>query len=218
MKNLVTAFLLCLSVALSVRAADVGLVYENEVAVREGRAIVGSATSEGILVSAKFALANNATAFLGIPQGKLHKAVLLRLDTQLDVAILQPGEEVQDADLQKAFQSRAASLAAFLPSQAAPTSAALAPVAWTGDPYLLKINGTEVGPNPIELIVINKKSEFELEVVRASSTTVWSAELKMTSDPKLFFWKKFIFSAHNLFSKTLLSLFQMSSKIILERY
>ncbi len=187
MKNLFAALFICLSVA-SVHAADVGLVYENEAAVKEGRVIIGAATSEGILVSAKLALTNNATLLMGALQGKLHKAVLLRLDNKLDVAILQPGEEVKSPDLQKAFAERAAAVAAFLPSGT--TSAPAAPLLWTGEPYSLRINGTDTGPEPLELLVKKEKSEFELEVVRLSTTVVWFIEIEMTADPQLSFWKK----------------------------
>lgn len=142
MKDLLVSFLIC-AAGLSVCSADIGLVYENEAAVREGRAIVGAATSEGILVSAKFALANNATLLMGIPKGKLCKAHLLRLDAKLDVAILHSGEEVKDLELQEAFAERVATLAIFLPVSSASVSAPL--TARAGKPYVLRINGNDVG-------------------------------------------------------------------------
>src|ERR1044071_2197817 len=116
MKAILIALVLLSSVGLAARAADVALVYENEAAVREGRAVVGAVTSEGVLISAKLALANNSTLLVGIPQDKLKKAILIRLDNKLDVALVQPGEPIANEELQKSFQEKSSALTAFLPA------------------------------------------------------------------------------------------------------
>src|SRR5258706_15121951 len=120
MKNLLFGLVL---VATSAAAANVALVYDNDAAVLAGQAALSAATPDGILVSAKWVLANNATMKVVIPGEPLKKGVLLRLDAKSDAALIQAGEAVTDDKLQKAYQDKAQSFSAFLPSSLSTASA-----------------------------------------------------------------------------------------------
>ncbi len=176
-------------------AADIALVYENEAAVRQGKAEYGTVVSDGVLVSAKYALANSASLLVGAAGEDLHRAVLVRLDNDLDIAILRLGDVVQAADLNEAFKKKSKAVLAFVPAivatntvdQPVPLPPLAAPV---GQGWALKINGQPVGKDPIDLKAALKKSKFNVEVVYLSTSPVWSFSFKLTSNPKLAFWKQ----------------------------
>jgi hypothetical protein len=170
-------------------AGTVALVYENEESVRSGSVVVGAVTPDGIVISAKLALAANATLLVGVPGQPLKKAVLSKLDAPSDIALIHPGADVMNADLQKIYQTRAQSYLAFFPTdpsvgQPAPT------VAVSTVPYLIKMNGVEIGPEPIELAYKNRKSDLKFEIIRLSTTPVWYMDAIFSAEPKLSFWKK----------------------------
>ncbi len=192
MKNLFYASLIILSIAVRSHATAVGFAYENEAALKEGRALLCPVTPEGLLVPAKFALTYNETMLMARPQEKLQKAILLRLDNKANAAIIQPGEVIQKEDLQKIFAERAAALTDFLPgATAAPVSDGSMVVQFnTTEPFILKINNEEPSAQPIQLIAKNEQSEIMLEVIRASSSTVWFVDIELTAEPKLSFWRK----------------------------
>src|SRR5688500_215158 len=104
-------------VAVSNVSADVMLVYESADAVLKGQNIFGTIISEGVLISAEQALKANTKPFLGPIDEKLRQGILIRLDNDLNVALFRVGDVVENENLQKAHEKRAAAVKAFLPAQ-----------------------------------------------------------------------------------------------------
>ncbi len=189
MKKIFSVLFLLSSSALA--AGNVALVYDNEAAVSAGQSTVSPVTPEGIVVSAKWVLANNATMRVGIPGEPLKKGVLLRLDAKSDMALIYPGDVVSDEKIQKAYQERARSFSVFVPASTSSSMAVATPaVDLSTSPYKILINGQEAGSEPVVAKVRLRKAELNFELIRLSTSPVWYFDMELTSEPKLSFWKK----------------------------
>ncbi|MCG3206191.1 MAG: hypothetical protein KCHDKBKB_02922 [Elusimicrobia bacterium] len=179
----------------SLRATtNIALVYENEGAVTQGKFFVSSLVPEGVLVSAQWALKAGGTILAGPVNGPLSHASLVRLDNDLDLAVLRLGEVVQNSQTQGWHKIKSKSIVDFLPNISDMSSVSIPSPSSNNSfpegPLALKINGTMVGAAPILLKPNSlKKCKFKLEVVILSTTPVWGFSVELKSDPKLSFWK-----------------------------
>lgn len=193
MKRKIKTFFYFIVFASSVAAAasPLALVYENEEAVLNGKASFGTVVEEGIVVGGD--LLGKTNALLAAPVGeKLRYASLIRLDMQLNIAILSLGDAVQGTLIQDAHQLRSTAVKNFLPAEHAALSQKIHQIGvetQTG-PFELKINGRSIGSEPIELPRKLKKSKFKLDVVYKSTAPLWNIQVELESDPKLSFWKQ----------------------------
>jgi hypothetical protein len=191
MKKTRLLFLIPLLWISSSNASEVALVYENEAAVREGRSTMGVVTSDGVLIPAQMALEHASSLLVGVLNDKLRKASIVRLDNKLNVALIQKGDAVKDAALEKLFQERVISFSAFVGTDSVSTSSMTPPSSLSlGDGFVFKINGEVVDSQPITLPLYYGKSNFKLEVIQPSTAAVWNVKVTLTSDPQLSFWKK----------------------------
>lgn len=177
------------------QAAEIALVYENEGMVAAGKFTVVSLVQEGALVPASYALKAGGNMLIGSLGGKLYTSAIVRLDNDLDLAVMRLSEPVTTPGLQEAHQKKSAAVMGFLPNSNTP-GALGAPVATAGvavstSPVMLRLNGQDVIGQTFELKTGTlKKSKFKLEVVVVSTVPVWSFSLEVKSSPKLGFWKE----------------------------
>ncbi len=189
-------FWLCLMVATVAHASNIALVYENEAAVKQGKATIGTVVSDGVLTSAQFALSASKTILIAPAGQDLRRGVLVRLDNDLDLAVLRLGDLVTDPILQEANRKKSEAVLAFAPAGVAAanadgTTSSLLPVEpLKGEGWVLKINDQVPGREPIELKSALSKSQFKVELVYMSTTPVWGFSFKLMSSPKLSFWKQ----------------------------
>jgi hypothetical protein len=198
MKKILLGGFTCLLLAFSAEAASVVLIYKNEAAVQQGEYSYGTVVTEGILVSAKVVMEAGGTPLVGRVGGPLTKGVLIRLDNVANVALLEEGAPLSDRQLQEAHRSRSEMVARFVFPQvstanissvfesSAPLSLALVPK----EPFQVKINGILCDGTPLTLPVHRKESEFKLEIVRTGDKKIWAADVELTSNPPLSFWKE----------------------------
>lgn len=187
-KTLLAVALLLATPSLS--AADpMALVYESESAVKEGRSWPAPVTAIGVVVPAATAMPAIGTLLIGDGEG-LFRAVLFRLDNDLNAALLRKGERVEDQELSGLNATRWAASVAFLggsgvePAGAAPAFTA----ASSTEPFRASINGI-TADQPVKLTEKFNKAKFKLQVVNVSTSPVWTMSVRLTSDPKLSFWK-----------------------------
>lgn len=187
--------LLCLGLVGSCAASEVALVYENEAAATQGDFTIASVVPEGVLVSAKLVLKAGSQLLVGPVGNSIYHANLVRLDNELDLAVIRIGDPVLNDAAQNMHQKKSKAVIGFLPQAAAATTPAGAGVSSgspsiVGEPLVLKIDGKFLDSTPIQLKTNSlRKSKFKLEVVVLSTTSVWAFSLDLKSDPKLSFWK-----------------------------
>src|SRR4051812_35228021 len=92
----------------SAMAADIALIYENEGAVAAGKFTQANLVPEGAVVPAGLAMKGNV--LVGKLGGSLYKSSLIRLDTDLDLALLRLTQPVSDQALQAAHQKKSAAI------------------------------------------------------------------------------------------------------------
>ncbi len=186
---LVTSVLVAMSLS-PLRAASMVLIYANEAAVASGKSTPAPETESGVIIPAATALTQGATFLIGDANGLSH-GVLFRLDNDLNVAIVRRGDAITDAQIVGRHLKQWSGAAAFVSissgSPAAPAAAVPAPAA--SGPFHVTVNGTGA-----ESVVVLKnrfnKSKFTVNVVNTSTSPVWAISVRLTSDPKLSFWKE----------------------------
>ena len=203
--------------ALPAAAGDVALVFPGSQAVLDGKAVLGTFTGGGVVVSLKDI--GDAREFLaGVVDGVLQKASLVRMDNELQVALLKFTGPVEDANLAAAFQAQSRAVGDFLPrpldgsAAVAGQSAASAP-AVPKVPYVIKIDDQNAGDAPVRLKVDGKRSTCKLEVIKGPGKPSWRVIVRLESSPALGFWnskeqrglnsvpaKKIVFRHQALFS------------------
>ena len=193
MRRLISIFLfLALSlVSAAAQAGSFALVYENEAAASAGRGWPAPLTATGIVAPADRALAASGTLLVGDGEG-LYKAVLFRLDNDLNVAILRKGEPVSDLPLAgRHLQRWSASESFVAPAvNAVSDASAVAPaVAVASGPFRVEINGAGVDSTVLLKKKFNK-TKFKFQVINASTAPVWAISVRLTSEPPLSFWKE----------------------------
>lgn len=193
MKKIFLALALAVSLGVSVRAAEVALVYDNEAAVTAGKFTLGTVVSDGILISAQMALAAGQNLLAAAPGQSLHKTLLVRLDNDLNLAVIRLGDAVENDDLDAAFRKTSQAVVGFVPP--APVVEGDKPVALPpliapkGQGWIIKINDKIAGTDTIEMKKQMRKSQFKVEIVCLSTGTIWSFNFRLTSNPRLGFWK-----------------------------
>ena len=172
-------------------SAAVVLIYGDDAAVTAGRAVPAPTNDTGAIVPASVALSSATTMLIGDDTGLYH-AVLFRLDNDLDVAVMRRGEPVKDEALLGHHLHRWSATSAFLSLSSAPAGGTLVvPVAATAastEPFRALINGTGTDSTVVLKSRFNK-AHFTLQVVNTSTSPVWAISAKLTSNPKLSFWK-----------------------------
>lgn len=193
MKKALILSLIMVTGLVSWGAAEGFLFYPNRDAVLKGGAITGSSVAGGILIPASSAM-GGGESFVGSMTGPLYAAELVRLDMGLGVALIRVAGEVREDGLLSAHKNRAAGIAGFLPNEPAPTAETLglpvSSIQSSTTPYLVLINGKQIGAEPIVLTQRFKKSKMKLELVKGVGNQTWKVSLRMTAEPKLSFWKE----------------------------
>lgn len=175
-----------LGAAVAAHAGSLALVFENDAAVLSGKSSLGTPVADGILIPSSVALAGGNGISAGLVGEKLRHGILVRLDNDLNLALIRLGDEVNDATLQKVFQARSAAVAGFLPPIAGDFQVTRVSTA----PFLLKINDQDVDAAPIALKSTLNKSKFKLELISVSTVPIWNINIELKSSPKLSFWKQ----------------------------
>lgn len=195
MKKFLSVWFVTVVLTAAVVAAPV-LVYKSEADVRAGKSVLGIQTQDGVLVPASQVMGQVNELILGFFSGDLNKGQFLRLDTELDVALLRTGDPISAADLKKAHQKKVDGIRGFLPSQIELRSddvlaaSGKTPVEISTIPFQLKINGLEVDNDPVVLKKSRREAEAKLEFVKLSTITAWNLEVTIEADPPHLFWKK----------------------------
>lgn len=203
--------------ALPVRAGDVALVFPGSQAVMDGKAILGTFTGGGVVVNLRDI--GDAREFLaGVVGGALQKASLVRMDNELQVALLKFNGPVEDAGLAAAFRDRASAVGDFLPrpldgGPAAATSASSPASTAATVPYVIKVDGQDAGEAPVRLAADGKRASCKLEIIKGPGKPSWRVVVRLSSEPTLGFWnakeqrglssvpsKKIVFRHQALFS------------------
>jgi len=60
----------------------------------------------------------------------------------------------------------------------------------SSEPFLIKLNESLIGSDPITLTHHGEQSVVKLQVMRSAPTAVWRISIEITSQPDLRFWKK----------------------------
>ncbi len=177
-----------------VSAAQVALVYENEAAVKAGKFTIASVVTEGVLVPASLAMKSGGNLYIGPVGNSVYKASLVRLDNDLDLAVMKLTEPLTSNDLQNTHKIKSQAVLAFLPQAAVPVEAvSVSSVSSPGmeGMFAFKIDGSPVESGVIALKSNSlRKSKFNLELVINSTSSVWNISVEVKSDPKLGFWKQ----------------------------
>lgn len=196
MKKTLLGWFLVLLISRTAFAASVALVYEGEKNVTDGKSVLGTVVEGGVVIPAD-SISSPKSPFFAAGAGEtLRSASLLRMDIQLNTALLKLGDPVANLALQAAHAKRSAAMSSFLPTavmettSAAPASTLMPVPSVLDGPFQLKIDGQTVGTDPITLKKSLKKSKFKLEVVMLSSASAWTVEVDLESDPQLAFWKQ----------------------------
>lgn len=185
----------CMGLAEPLRAAQVALVYENEVAAKKGTFAIASIIPEGVLVPSQLALKSGGNLLVGPVGNSVYKASLVRLDNELGLAVLKLDEQLSNSDIQTVHQLKSRAVLAFLP-QGASTAAEPVLISSASTPVMQGMFSFKINDMPIESGVITmkatalRKSKFELEVIIQSTAAVWAMSAELKSDPKLAFWKQ----------------------------
>lgn len=195
MKKSILGFLIVL--CSSPIAADVVLVYPNEQAVKDGKSILGMVTSDGVTVSATFALDAGKNLLIGPLGQPLRQGTLIRLDNDLDLAVMRPTASIENAALNQAHLKKSESVSRFLAvSASAPlpafssesnASSSIPDAVPSDSPVQLLINQADIASGSITLPVRFQKSKFTLDLVWVSSSPVWKLGFEVSSEPKLSF-------------------------------
>ncbi len=165
----------------SAMAADVAFVYPTEEVIRSGKPIFGSVVSDGVLAPADAVLAAGGEVFVGFADGAVKKASLVRLDKDLNVALLRLGENVLNPELQAAHRKRAFQLQTFLPTETITSTSSVAEaqqdlgvaLVSSGTPvFKITFNGAPVSRNVIHFKGWLNKTRFSVELVAISTEPV----------------------------------------------
>lgn len=166
------------------------LVYKNEAELRGGKSLLGYLSEDGVMVAASPLVGVQTEPILGYFSGELFRGRIMRLDNELDVALLRVGEAISAFDLLKIHQAKVAAIKDFLPKngvswQAPPTTRIL-----ISGPYQIKINGVEVSSEPVTIREFRKTAEANLEIIRLSTSPIWNIQVAVEATPSHLFWKK----------------------------
>ncbi len=195
MKKLILIIMGISALASAAVAAPV-LVYPDESGLRSGKFVLGILSDDGVLVPASQVDGAAKDLILGFFTGDLSRGTLIRLDNELDVALLRAGDAITSGDLLKIHQKKVAGIQGFLPSQIELRSdlgfspAAKSSVQISTIPFQLKIDGMEVGEEPVVLKKFRRESAAKLELVKLSTPTAWKVEVDIQAEPAHLFWKK----------------------------
>lgn len=178
----------------ALHASSVAFIYLNEAGIISGKPILGTIVQGGVAVEASRVWPGTGKWFVGFANGDLRHATLLRMDSDLDVAVLKIQDPVTEQNLTDAFNKRLqpylTMLAINLSTKSVSSDIALAMPPPPGDPFGFRINGVPVGTEPVNLVAKRKKCSIKLEVVSQSTTSFWNVEVVLESEPQLSFWKR----------------------------
>lgn len=172
--------------------AGMALIYDGEAAVTAGHSWPALLASGGAAMPSETALSSSNTLLYGDEEG-LFRASVVRLDNDLNMAIVRRGERIGNDELQAAHANRWRAAVSFLRvSTVAAAGIDVLTVAPEpgGAPLMVRINGKEAGEVPIVLHERFNKSKFRLEVVNTSTAPMWSVSVRMKAKPTLSFWKE----------------------------
>jgi hypothetical protein len=178
------------------KASNTAFVYPGaELALSSGP-VMGTVVAEGVLAPADAVLAMPGDVIVGLPGDYLKSATLVRLDKDLNLALLRLGEPVINPEAQKVHAKRTAELKKFLPTESiidiatAPVSGMLEsklPAA-TGDKLMaITLDQKAIGSDVVHYKAALKKVRFSVELVSVSSEPLKSFVFRIRSSPKLVF-------------------------------
>lgn len=177
-------------------ASNVAFVYPNEEAVLSGKPIVATVSNDGIVVPADAVLAAGGEVLVGLTDDLVKKATLIRLDKDLNVAVLKLGDRLLNPDLQKAHRNRIAQLHTLLPSEITLSSATVSgPPTDLGEPLIssgtricnITFNGKPITQDVIHFKTFLNKQKFSIELLMTNSEPVKNLSFKIHANPKLTF-------------------------------
>jgi hypothetical protein len=131
----------------------------------------------------------NMAPLAGLTGQELKKASVVRFDNDVNLALIRLGDRIGSDDLQKAHLKNSAGVMKFLPAGGQSTEPTL-PVLVSTEVFGLRIDGVDVGTEPVVLKKKRKQSALTFEVVYLSTKPAWRFEFAVESEPKLGFWKK----------------------------
>jgi len=178
------------------RAASVALIYVDEQAIRSGKPLVGAVVSDGIVAPADAVLASGGDVFVGLSNDDVRKASLVRLDKDVNVAVLRLGERLLNPELQAIHRKRAASLQALLPTEIVTdtTTAATAqmdlgqPLLSSGTPvFKITFNGAPVTKDVVHFNAWLNKQRFSVELAAINTEPIQNFTLTIHANPTLTF-------------------------------
>jgi hypothetical protein len=186
---------LLLAAVRTVMGADVAFVYSTEEDIRSGKSVIGTIAADGIVAPADTVLAAGGEVFVGVPGDAVKKASLIRMDKDLNLALLRAGKRVLNPELQAAHRRRSAQLQTFLPMQNIVVSSEPLVGSDFGDPlvssgtpaFQVKLNGSPITKNVMHFKPWLKKVRFSVELICIDTEPVRTFSFRMHSNPRMVF-------------------------------
>lgn len=165
-------------------------IYENEAAVLRGDARPATEAPGGVVTTADQAIPSDGGPIVGFDDGRLFKTELIKFDKSLGAALVGASAAIDDKALLEAHRATIVRWAAFLPASSSSSFSSVSAAAGVRPIWRMTINGAPVGSDPVVLPVKSRTAKMDLELINASTMTVWSVDLRIESDTDARFMKR----------------------------